>query len=157
MKNKLIIIFLMFFTFVSIIAIWPDSGRDHDAGLTSAELKLEEKTEKDSTTDSSITTYTFVNASEETTFAIDRGYAIRKAVRNAEGKTIEERYFDADGNPVELYDSYYGVKYEYRDHEVIIRYLDSQGNEMPLTTYSIIVRTLDDDGRAVDDYYYDTD
>ena len=35
--------------------------------------------------------------------------------------------------------------------------MDSQGNEMPLTTYSIIVRTLDDDGRAVDDYYYDMD
>lgn len=147
----------MFFTLISIISIWPDSGRDHDAGLTSAELKLEEKTEKDSTTDSSITTYTFVNASEETTFAIERGYAVRKAVRNAEGKIIEERYFDADGNPVELYDSYYGVRYEYCDREVIIRYLDSQGNEMPLATYSIIVRTLDDDGRAVDDYYYDMD
>ena len=63
----------MFFTLISIISIWPDSGNDHDAGLTSAELKLEEKTEKDSTTYSSITTYTFVNASEETTFAIDRG------------------------------------------------------------------------------------
>ena len=42
----------MFFTFISIIAIWPDSGKDHDAGLTSAELKLEEKTEKDSISDS---------------------------------------------------------------------------------------------------------
>ena len=157
MKNKLIIIFLVFFTLISIIAILPDSGKDHDAGFISAELELEEKTEKDSTTDGSITTYTFVNAAEETTFAIDRGYAIRKAVRNAEGKTIEERYFDADGNPVELYDGYYGIKYEYCDHEVIIRYLDSQGNEMSLTTYSIIVRTLDDDGRAVDDYYYDMD
>lgn len=41
MKNKLIIFFLAFFTFISIIAIWPDSGKDHDAGLTSAELKLE--------------------------------------------------------------------------------------------------------------------
>ena len=160
MKNTtqcFIFIFLVLFTFISIIAIWPDSGKNHDAGLTSAELKLEEKTEKDSTTDSSITTYTFVNAEEKTTFAIDRGYAVRKAVRNSEGKTIEERYFDADGNPVKLYDSYYGVKYEYRDHEVIIKYLDSQGNEMPLTTYSIIVRTLDDDGRAIDDYYYDLD
>lgn len=126
----------MFFTFVSIIAIWPDSGKDHNAGFTSAELKLEEKIEKDSTTDSSITTYTFVNAAEEMTFAIDRGYAVRKVIRNTEGKALEERYFDTDGNPVELYDSYYGIKYEYRDHEVIIRYLDSQGNEMPLATYS---------------------
>ena len=157
MKNKLIIIFLMFFTFISIIAIWPDSGKDHDAGLTSAELKLEEKTEKDSISDSNIITYTFVNAAEEMTFAIDRGYAVREVVRNAEGKTIEERYFDTDGNPVELYDSYYGIKYEYRDHEIIIKYLDSQGNEMLRATYSIVVRTLDDDGRAVDDYYYDLD
>lgn len=147
----------MFFTFISIIAIWPDSGKDHDAGLTSAELKLEEKTEKDSISDSNITTYAFVNAAEEMTFAIDRGYAVREVVRNAEGKTIEERYFDTDGNPVELYDSYYGIKYEYRDHEIIIKYLDSQGNEMPRATYSIVVRTLDDDGRAVDDYYYDLD
>ena len=91
------------------------------------------------------------------TFAIDRGYAVREVVRNAEGKTIEERYFDTDGNPVELYDSYYGIKYEYRDHEIIIKYLDSQGNEMLRATYSIVVRTLDDDGRAVDDYYYDLD
>ena len=147
----------MFFTFISIIAIWPDSGKDYDAGLISAELKLEEKIEKDSTTGNSITTYTFVNASEETTFAIDRGYAIREAVRNAEGKTTEERYFDADGNPVELYDSYYGIKYEYRDHEVIIKYMDSQGDEMLVATYSTIIRTLDDDGRAADDYYYDLD
>ena len=157
MRNKLIIIFLLFFTLISIISIWPDSGKDHNAGFTSAELKLEEKIEKDSTTDSSITIYTFVNAAGEMTFAIDRGYAIREAVRNVEGKTIEERYFDADGNPVKLYDSYYGVRYEYHDHEVIIRYLDSQGNEMLLTTYSVIVRTLDDDGRDVDDYYYDLD
>ena len=28
---------------------------------------------------------------------------------------------------------------------------------MSLTTYSIIVRILDDDGRAIDDYYYDLD
>ena len=147
----------MFFTFISIIAIWPDSGKDHDDGFTSAELKLEEKTEKDSITDSSITTYTYVNASEEMTFAIDRGYAARRSIKNAEGKTIEEKYFAADGSPVKLYDSYYGVKYEYCDHEVIIKYLDSQGDEMPLTKYSIIVRTLDDDGRAVDDYYYDLD
>ena len=127
MKNTtkcFIFIFLAVFTLISIIAVWPDSGKDHNSGFISAELKLEEKTEKDSTTDSSITTYTFVNAEEKTTFAIDRGYAVRKTVRNSEGKTIEERYFDADGNPVKLYDSYYGVEYEYHDHEAIIQYLD---------------------------------
>ena len=47
MKNTtqcFIFIFLVLFTFISIIAIWPDSGKNHDAGLTSAEFKLEEKT-----------------------------------------------------------------------------------------------------------------
>ena len=83
---------ILFFTFISIIAIWPDSGKNHDAGLTSAELKLEEKTEKDSTTDSSITTYTFVNGAEETTCAIDRGYAVMKQFKNVEGQVTEERY-----------------------------------------------------------------
>ena len=160
MKNTtkcFIFIFLAVFILISIIAVWPDSGKDHNSGFTSAELELEEKTEKDSTTDSSITTYTFVNEAEETTCAIDRGYAVMKQLKNAEGQEIEERYFDADGNPVKLYDSYYGVEYEYHDHEAIIRYLDSEGNTMPLATYSTIVRTLDDAGRAVDDYYYDLD
>ena len=160
MKNTtkcFIFIFLAVFILVSIIAVWPDSGKDHNSGFTSAELELEEKTEKDSTTDSSITTYTFVNEAEEMTCAIDRGYAVMKQLKNAEGQVTEERYFDADGNPVKLYDSYYGVKYEYHNHEVILRYLDSEGNTMPLATYSTIVRTLDDAGRAVDDYYYDLD
>ena len=86
----------MFFTFISITAIWPDSGKDHDAGLTSADLKLEEKIEKDSTTDSSITTYTFVNASEETTFVIDRGYAALSA-----RPCVQQRVCNpTGGNPV---------------------------------------------------------
>ena len=33
-----------------------------------------------------------------------------KQFKNAEGQVTEERYFDADGNPVKLYDSYYGVE-----------------------------------------------
>ena len=127
MKNTtkcFIFIFLAVFTLISIIAVWPDSGKDHNSGFTSAELKLEEKTEKDSTTDSSITTYTFVNGAEETTCAIDRGYAVMKQFKNAEGQVTEERYFDVDGNPVKPYDSYYGIEYEYHDHEAIIQYLD---------------------------------
>ena len=80
------IYFLAVLPFISIIAVWPDSGKDHNSGFISAELKLEEKTEKDSTTDSSITTYTFVNEAEETTCAIDRGYAVMKQLKNAEGR-----------------------------------------------------------------------
>lgn len=156
-KRNCIFIFLAVFTLISIIAVWPDSGKDHDVGFTSAELKFEEKTEKDSTADSSITTYTFLNEAEETTYAIDRGYAVMEQVKNAEGQVIEERYFDAGGNPVKLYDSYYGVRYEYHDHEVILRYLDPEGDVMSLAAYSTIVRTVDDDGKAVDDYYYDLD
>ena len=79
-----------------------------------------------------------------------------KQIKNAEGQVVEEVYYDADGNSVKLYDSYYGVEYEYHDYEVIIWYLDSEGNTMPLATYSTIVRTMVD-GRTVDDYYYDLD
>ena len=157
MKNTtqcFIFIFLVIFTLISIIAVWPDSGKDHNVGFTSAELELEEKTVNDST-DSTLTTYSFVNAEGKATIAINRGYAIMEQRKNGKGQIIEERYFDADDNPVKLYDSYYGVEYEYHDHEVIIQYMDSDGNTLPLATYSTIVRTLDDAGRAVDDYYYD--
>ena len=91
MKNAtkcFIFIFLVVFTLISIIAVWPDSGKDHNSGFTSAELELEEKTEKDSTADSSITTYTFVNKAEETTCAIDRGYEEIMAFICFEGEII---------------------------------------------------------------------
>ena len=68
-------LFLAVFIFISIIAVWSDGGKDYNAGFISAELELEEKTEKDLITNSSRATCTFVNEAEEMTFAIDRGYA----------------------------------------------------------------------------------
>lgn len=121
LKNKtFILIFLVTFTFISIIAIWPDSGKEHNVGFTSAELKLQEKTVNDST-DSTLTTCSSVNAEGETTVAINRDYAVMEQLKNVKGQVIEERYFDADGNPVKLYDSYCGIKNEYHDHEVALR------------------------------------
>lgn len=72
-------------------------------------------------TDSTLTTCSFVNAEGKTTVAINRGYAVMEQLKNVKGQVIEERYFDADGNPVKLYDSYYGIKYEYHDHELALR------------------------------------
>ena len=40
-------LFLAVFIFISIIAVWSDGGKDYNAGFISAELELEEKTEKD--------------------------------------------------------------------------------------------------------------
>lgn len=51
--------------------------------------------------------YTYMNALGENIFAIDKGYAIREQLKNINGQIIRENYYDADGNPVKLYDSYY--------------------------------------------------
>lgn len=41
-------------------------------------------------------------------------------------------------------------------YEQIIQYLDSKGNVIQLSAgYSTIIRSLDDTGRAIDDFYYD--
>ena len=150
MKKNCIRLFLLIFTFISVIAVLPDTSKDHNAGLIASELECEEKTYDHSTV------YTFVDALGKITFAIDRGYASRELIKNTEGQVIKECYYDTDGNLVKLYNSYYGVAYEYKDHEIVIQYLDSQGKAMQLNTgYSTIIRTLDDAGRAIDDFYYD--
>ena len=70
----------------------------------------------------------------------------------------EELYFDADGEPVKRYDMYYGVGYDYGENSIVIRYLDEDENPMLISSgYAQIVRTLDGEGRAIDDFYYDED
>ena len=68
MKRNYTYLLLLFvaFIFISILTVLPD--RDYIGNFTSAELKLEEKT------DNKLTTYTYVDASGKTTFAIDKGY-----------------------------------------------------------------------------------
>lgn len=78
--------------------------------------------------------------------------------RNTEGRIVEELYFDADGNPVKQYDDYYGIAYEYGNGTVKITYLDADRLPMVRSVgYAVIMRTVDSEGRAIDDYYYNLD
>ena len=71
------------------------------------------------------------------------------------GRVVEERYLDANGDPVARYGDHYGVSYEYDETGTVITYLDAEGNPIIRSDgYSTIVRTLVD-GRESDDFYYD--
>ena len=149
-RSKFVWMFFMLFSFISTLMVLSDGDEKQKTGFTSAELKLEEKM------DSKSITYTYVNTSGENTVAIDKGYAIREQLKNVNGQIIRENYYDADGKPIKLSNSYYGLAYEYKNHEQITQYLDSKGNVMQLSAgYSTIIRSLDDTGRAIDDFYYD--
>ena len=133
---------------LSILALLPDADVDHDAGYTASELSIRE------TVDGSVTSTSYVNPDEVITDAIDMGYATVCRMRDDNGRVVEERYLDANGDPVARYGDYYGLSYEYDETSTIITYLDAEGNPIILSDgYSTIVRTQDD-GRASDDFYY---
>lgn len=104
---------------LSILALLPDTDVDHDAGYTSSELSIRE------TVDENVTSTSYVNPDGVITVAIDIGYATVCRMRDDNGRVVEERYLDAEENPVERSDG-----------------------------YSTIVRTLVG-GMASDDFYYD--
>ena len=134
---------------LSILALLPDADVDHDAGYTSSELSVRE------TVDGSVTSTNYVNPDGVITDAIDMGYATVCRMRDDSGRVVEERYLDANGDPVARYDDYYGLSYEYDETSTVITYLDAEGNPIILSDgYSIIVRTQVG-GRASDDFYYD--
>ena len=134
---------------LSILALLPDADVDHDAGYTSSELSIRE------TVDGSVTSTSYVNPDGAITDAIDVGYAIVCRMRDDSGRVVEERYLDANGDPVARYGDYYGLSYEYDKTSTVITYLDAEGNPIILSDgYSIIVRTQVG-GRASDDFYYD--
>ncbi len=134
---------------LSILALLPDADVDHDAGYTSSELSIRE------TVDGSVTSTSYVNPDGAITDAIDMGYATVCRMRDDSGQVVEERYLDANGDPVARYDDYYGLSYEYDETSMVITYLDA--GEKPVKRsagYSTIVRTQVG-GRASDDFYYD--
>ena len=133
---------------LSILALLPDADVDHDAGYTSSELSIRE------TVDGSVTSTSYVNPDGAITDAIDMGYATVCRMRDDSGRVVEERYLDANGDPVARYGDYYGLSYEYDETSTVITYLDAEGNPIILSDgYSIIVRTQVG-GRASDDFYY---
>lgn len=145
-------IFLLLFSVASIAALLPDSLADADFGATAAELKTTESW------DGNVSNTSFIDSEGAVTTAIDIGYATVQRTWNDEGKIEKEYYFDAAGDPVRRYNEYCGIAYEYGKNTVRITYLDENGSPLVWASgYSTIVRTLDADGRAVDDYYYDLD
>lgn len=134
---------------LSILALLPDADVDHDAGYTSSELSIRE------TVDGSVTNTSYVNFDGVITDAIDMGYATVCIMQDNNGRVVEERYLDANGDSVARYGNYYGLSYEYDETGTVITYLDAEGNPVKRSDgYSTIVRTQDD-GRASDDFYYD--
>ena len=121
---------------LSILALLPDADVDHDAGYTASELSIRE------TVDGSVTSTSYVNPGGVITDAIDMGYATVCRMRDDNGRVVEERYLDANGEPVARYGDYYGLSYEYDETSTIITYLDAEGNPIILSDgYSTIVRT----------------
>ena len=134
---------------LSILALLPDADVDHDAGYTSSELSIRE------TVDGSKTSTSYVNPAGLITDAIDKGYATVCRMWDDNGRVVEERYLDANGDPVARYGDYYGLSYEYDETSTTITYLDAEENPVERSDgYSTTVRTLVD-GRASDDFYYD--
>ena len=143
------ILLIVFVILLSILALLPDADVDHDAGYTVSELSIRE------TIDGSVTSTSYVNFDGVITEAIDMGYATVCRMRDDNGRVVEERYLDANGDPVARYGDYYGVSYEYDETSTVITYLDAEGNPVKRSDgYSTIVRTQVG-GRAYDDFYYD--
>lgn len=134
---------------LSILALLPDADVDHDAGYTASELSIRE------TVNGSVTSTSYVNFDGVITEAVDMGYATVCRMQDDNGRVVEERYLDTNGDPVARYGDHYGVSYEYDETGTVITYLDAEGNPIIRSDgYSTIVRTLVD-GRESDDFYYD--
>ena len=110
------------FIILSILALLPEADVDHDAGYISSELNIQE------TVDGSVTGTSYVNSDGVITEAIDMGYATVCRMWDENGRIIEERYLDANGDPVAKYGDYYGLSYGYDETSTVITYLDADGN-----------------------------
>lgn len=142
--------FYIVFIIASMIGVISFDSKNHNQGSTSNELTLQE------VNNDSLTTYTYVNTSNVITEAIDKGYAIKEQIKNEKKQVTKETYYDADHQPIKLYNSYYGLSYEYKEHQNIMHYLDADGNIMALSTgCATVIRKLDENGRNVLEEYYD--
>ena len=149
LKQKSAHALLLVFILASILFLKPDATVDHDTGFVSSELEVRKIVERN------VTSTSYVNSDGIITDVIDMGYATVQRKRNSAEQVTEEFYLDATGNPVERYDEYCGIAYEYNDGDTVIRYLGANKKPMMLSSgYSAIVKTLVE-GKATDDFYYD--
>lgn len=149
-KIYLALFFYIIFIIASMIGVVPFASINHNQGSASDELILQE------VNSDSLTTYTYVNTSNVITEAIDKGYAIKEQIKNENNQVIKETYYDANHQPVKLYNNYYGLFYEYKEHQTLMHYLDADGNIMALSTgCATVIRNLDKNGRNILEEYYD--
>ena len=149
-KAYLVLFFYIVFIITSMIGVIPFDSKNHNQGSTSDELTLQE------VNNDLFTTYTYVNTSNVITEAIDKGYAIKEQIKNENKQVIQETYYDADHQPVKLYNNYYGLSYEYKEHQTLMHYLDADGNIMSFSTgCATVIRNLDENGRNILEEYYD--
>ena len=151
LKYKTLWVVLFLFVIFSVYFLLPEKRTDHDMGAVSAELTQVE------TMEGNITKTSYVNQDREITYAVDKHYATVVRTRDSEGRLLEERYLDENGELTDVW-GYSGVSYEHRMQEDIITYLNAK--EKPAKTnsgYAVIVRSLNEAGQAVDDMYYDTE
>ena len=109
------ILLIASFILLSILALLPEADVDHDAGYISSELNIQE------TVDGSVTGTSYVNPDGVITEAIDMDYATVCRMWDENGRIIEERYLDANGDPVARYGEYYGLSYEYHEMSVNVK------------------------------------
>ena len=151
LKYKILWIVLLIFQLFSVYFLLPEKTIDHDRGSISSEL-TKVQTEKDD-----IIRIDYVNSAGEITYAIDKQLATLIRTIDAEGRCIEEHYFDEKEKPTECY-GYFGISYIHKEKLDIITYLDSMGKPIKTASgYSIVVRSFNGKGQDLDDMYYDAD
>lgn len=151
LKSKILKGILVLFTVISVCLLFQENGIDHDRGDASTELTQMETKKKN------IVRTDYINSDGNITNAIDKYYATVIQVNDNEGRLLKEYYLDESGKPTERY-GYFGLSCEHKEKEDIIKYLDMDGNLTENTSgYSIIIRSFNNAGLAVDDMYYDVD
>lgn len=113
LKYRILWVVLFLFVIFSVYFLLPEKRTDHDRGVASAELTQAE------TTEGNITRTSYVNKDGEITYAVDKHYATVERIRDSEGRLLEERYLDENGELTDVWE-YSGVSYEHRRQEDIM-------------------------------------
>lgn len=149
-RKTFISLALAAFVLLSALCLVRPEGKNHDKGLTAAELTLE------TTQSGNQERQTYVNSDGAPVVPLDRDYATVLRTKDDDGNVILEQYLDARGEPVLRSGNYAAVSYRRKDGEILITYLDIQLNPTTITSgYSSIHRTLTPDGKALRDTYFD--
>ena len=155
LKTSLVAILVLFLIASLIIAVLAIKKALIDDYYVSSELELITEYED------GLEINRYVDANGVTSFAYDKGYAVLTRQRDDENRTVLERYYDENGDPVERAAGYYVLAYSYSDVENsrTTYYMDENLNPVTVNSgYSISVRTyLSDETKDYREMYFDSD